>query len=629
MHAGRKYLQDLPSGHVLLKLDFKNAFNSIRHDKMLEAVRDLAPDIYPLVNSAYSAPSSLLWGESTILSAEGVQQGDPLGPLLFCLTLHRHCEQLNSPLCVMYLDGVTVGGTVEDVLRDLEVIREADVLGLTLNNAKSEIICEDHEARGRVITALPGAMVVDPQKACLLGSPLEDVACIDATLEKKIQALNTMGARFPYLSSHDALTLLRHSFAIPKLHYLLRSAPCFLSGKLAEYDSTLRAIISSVTNTPLTQKDEAWLQATLPVRFEGLGVRSAAHVAPSAYLSSTAASADLVSALLPESNHSDLFPFSEAALARWSEGHSDAPPTGAGAKIQKNWDGIVTQNLAFTLLQCASDDLERTRLLAAIDKDSGAWLQALPLTSVGLRMDDSTLRIAVGLRLGTPICTPHICQHCGAEVLSRGTHGLSCRSSEGRHPRHAAVNDIIHRTLSSAGIKIGWQEARWGYISAMEFGKAISVGCYLPRHFCPIPSGSCHPKCWVHWRASGGEDGREVRPLSPGLPFPASSDRDLRSYWVKVKGLPPRAGEASGVRLDRRATSSRDSLWLYSVGMLRLSWDVPPAQVEPTPFINSVCVMICHVSKSHMIIHNIYLIPLILCYIIIVDYNYMATYSFL
>ena len=56
---------------------------------------------------------------------------------------------------------------------------------------------------------------------------------------------------------------------------------------------------------PLTQMDEAWLQATLPVRFGSLGVRSAAHVAPSVYLSSTAASADLVSALLPESNHSD------------------------------------------------------------------------------------------------------------------------------------------------------------------------------------------------------------------------------------------------------------------------------------------------------------------------------------
>ena len=72
------------------------------------------------------------------------------------------------------------------------------------------------------------------------------------------------------------------------------------------------------------------------------------------------------------------------------------------------------------------------------------------------------------------------------------------------------------------------------------------MGCYLPRHFCPIPSGSCHPKCWVCWRASRGEERGEVRPLSPSLPFPASSDRDLRCYWVKVKGLPPRAGKASG-----------------------------------------------------------------------------------
>ena len=39
---------------------------------------------------------------------------------------------------------------------------------------------------------------------------------------------------------------------------------------------------------------------------------------------------------------------------------------------------------------------------------------------------------------------------------------------------------------------------------------------------------------------------KKKKVFSPGLPFPASSDRDLRSYWVKVKGLPPRAGEASG-----------------------------------------------------------------------------------
>ena len=47
---------------------------------MSEAVHDVAPEIYPLVHSAYSSPSTLLGGDHTIMSAEGVQQGDPLGP---------------------------------------------------------------------------------------------------------------------------------------------------------------------------------------------------------------------------------------------------------------------------------------------------------------------------------------------------------------------------------------------------------------------------------------------------------------------------------------------------------------------------------------------------------------------
>ena len=142
----------------------------------------------------------------------------------------------------------------------------------------------------------------------------------------------------------------------------------------------------------------------------------------------------------------------EEALGAWSVGHSENPPVGEGSKLEKNWDELRTRNTVSTLLEGARDDLERARLLAVMDKDSGAWLQALPITSVGLRMDNTTLRIAIGLRLGTPICAPHLCQHCGEEVSSLGYHGLSCKHSEGRHSRHAAINDIIHRALVSAGV---------------------------------------------------------------------------------------------------------------------------------------------------------------------------------
>ncbi len=57
--------------------------------------------------------------------------------------------------------------------------------------------------------------------------------------------------------------------------------------------------MSELTNTPLTLDVKARAQATLPVRFGGLGVRGVVVLAPSAYLSSSAATADLVDAILP------------------------------------------------------------------------------------------------------------------------------------------------------------------------------------------------------------------------------------------------------------------------------------------------------------------------------------------
>ena len=83
--------------------------------------------------------------------------------------------------------------------------------------------------------------------------------------------------------------------------------------------------------------------------------------------------------------------------------------------------------------------------------ESGAWLHALPIAALGLRMSDDVVRVAAGLRLGVLLCRPHLCASCGADV-TLGTHGLSCRFSKGRHSRHAVVNDIVKRSLESAKI---------------------------------------------------------------------------------------------------------------------------------------------------------------------------------
>ena len=213
------------TGNVLLKLDFSNAFNTLRRDKMLSAVKDVAPDLFRFVYSAYARPSSLYCGNHVISSAEGVQQGDPLGPLLFCLTIHPIVSRLKSCFTVymFYLDDGSLGGPVQDVLSDLRLVEEeAAKPGLQLNYSLLELICDDPSSRDEMLLEVPSLRCVSCAKATLLGTPIGDITSVDDSVQEKVEVLKRMGERLTSLQSHDALTLLRHSLAIPKILYVLQ-----------------------------------------------------------------------------------------------------------------------------------------------------------------------------------------------------------------------------------------------------------------------------------------------------------------------------------------------------------------------------------------------------------------------
>ena len=118
---------------------------------------------------------------------------------------------------------------------------------------------------------------------------------------------------------------------------------------------------------------------------------------------------------------------------------------------RKFGDNCLVNATFKTLLDSTMDAKSRARLLAASTKEVGAWLNVQPISSLTLRMDDVTVRVAVGLRLGTSLCHPHTCQHCGAEVDCYGLH-LSCKWSQGHHHRHTAINSIVHKLLAAAQV---------------------------------------------------------------------------------------------------------------------------------------------------------------------------------
>ena len=225
-HAAHIYLQNLPSDHLLLKLDFKNAFNCLHRDRMLTVVREKVPELLPLVHSAYSSPSHLFIGDEIIQSSEGVQQGDPLGPLLFCLTIHSIVSQLRSELRIFYMDDGTLGGSLDDVLDDLHTVRNAaEDFGLHLNLTKSEVICVDPRTKDTMLNAAHDLCIVSPDQATLLGSPIGSIASINNAIRTKVNTLKIIGSWLHHLHAHDVR--------------LLSSPPCIFYPQNAIYSPFL------------------------------------------------------------------------------------------------------------------------------------------------------------------------------------------------------------------------------------------------------------------------------------------------------------------------------------------------------------------------------------------------------
>jgi hypothetical protein len=283
----------------------------------------------------------------------------------------------------------------------------------------------------------------------LLGSPLMPRPTVDKVLSKKADDLERAIGRLSMLHSHDALILLRNGLSVPKLLYTMRTALCVDCPSLARFDSLLRTGLSSILNVDLS--DEKWLQASLPVKDGGLGIRCAATLALSAFLASAASTRELQAHMLPPETADNSDDLVNSATKAWITLTGSEPPTGTTAFRQREWDSRWTSKAWTTLHESANNTLDRARLLASRAPHTGDWMMAPPVTALGLRLSDEVIRIAVGIRLGTTLCEPHLC-HCGERVDARGLHGLACRKNSGRQQRHNMLNDIIWRSLRRANI---------------------------------------------------------------------------------------------------------------------------------------------------------------------------------
>ena len=117
---------------MLLKMDFKNAFNSLKNQIVLKHEHAIRASVYPFAFLAYSKPGFQMYGNTIISSEVGTQQWEREAPPLFAETIQLLAIDMQSKIIKWY--------DYKFVLKDLKRVMSSEKdLRLKLNFAKSEL----------------------------------------------------------------------------------------------------------------------------------------------------------------------------------------------------------------------------------------------------------------------------------------------------------------------------------------------------------------------------------------------------------------------------------------------------------------------------------------------------------
>ena len=208
--TGNFSLDDDDDPWCLIALDFKNAFNTLGRKAIYEAIKRHCPELLGFFHWSYGGQASLRLGEGSKIceSSTGVRQGDPLGPLFFCIGIHDALAEVAKEFpeahSIFYLDDGTMMGRKSVITRALFALKEKlSARGLDLEMTKT--IGWDPLLEGDEVT--PDGLQWTNKGVTILGGP------VGGALSGSLGQEGTFASEFAgkeLKKMAGALDLLRH-----------------------------------------------------------------------------------------------------------------------------------------------------------------------------------------------------------------------------------------------------------------------------------------------------------------------------------------------------------------------------------------------------------------------------------
>lgn len=422
------------------------------------------------------------YNDVVLSSAKGVQQGDPLGPLLCSLTLRplaiKIATQCTLDFHAWYLDDGTIAGETLEVAKALKIIQQdGPTRGLFLNVTKTEIFWPTTDLRSFEEGVFPSNISRPEFGVKLLGGlvSLNQQFCSNMVVGRVEKTLNLMLKVQQLHDTQSELLLLRNCIGVSKLHFTLRTTePEAIQDATLLYDQHLlqylRQLVvgDGVGFGPIQQRLD-----TFSIKYGGFGVYTMADTGKYCYLASSAQTQHLHQAILQLTTPSDPSHGFEHDLQIFAQAcgtsTSNYNINGATPHFMKNLEATYFDFVKETLPSCFVLN-DRVSILWQHNREKHAmdFLKVIPIAGLNQVVISRQFSVVLQYRLGVPFFeAKSSCSIYAKHMDIYSDHAIHCASEVGPKFRHDMVRDVVADICYKAGVAAR-KEVSLGFLSNNE-----------------------------------------------------------------------------------------------------------------------------------------------------------------